>query len=159
MEWLTELCVLNAKDWSVWHKNWKTQKNSWKFVRPKKIAEILQNPEKQLKNLPKQKNRIWPNFKPKKVGRASLSKFWYVSPWASMTLLPNSNLILSLKCWVWMAFLNSGQKQNFLEKTGLRSVSIKGRFTNRFFRLLDSFSLPPTTYPLSRASTHQNRFF
>ena len=40
--------------------------NSWKFVRPKKIAEILRNPEKQLKNLPTQKNRIWPNFKPKR---------------------------------------------------------------------------------------------
>ena len=35
--------------------------------RPKKIAEILQNPEKkQLKNLPAQKNSIWPNFKPQK---------------------------------------------------------------------------------------------
>ena len=40
------LCVLHAEDSSVRQKNWKTQKNSWKFVRPKKIAEILQNPEK-----------------------------------------------------------------------------------------------------------------
>ena len=47
-------------------------KNGWKFVRPKTIAEILQNPEKWLKNLPTQKNRIWPT---QKIGRASLSKF------------------------------------------------------------------------------------
>ena len=42
------------------------KKNSWKFVRPKKIADILRNPEKKLKHLPTQKNRIWPNFKLKK---------------------------------------------------------------------------------------------
>ena len=40
------LCVFHSKDSSVWYKNWKTQKNSWKFVRPPKIAEILWNPEK-----------------------------------------------------------------------------------------------------------------
>ena len=59
-------------------------------------------------------------------------------------------------------FFKLWTKQNLLEKTGLRSVSIKGRFTNRFFhakRPLDAFSLPPTTYPLSKASNHQNRFF
>ena len=31
---------------SVWYKSWETQKISWKFVRPQKIAEILRNPEK-----------------------------------------------------------------------------------------------------------------
>ena len=34
------------KDSSMWYKNRKTQKNSWKFVRTKKIAEILRDPEK-----------------------------------------------------------------------------------------------------------------
>ena len=49
-------------------------KNSGNFAKPRKIA----------KNLPTQKNRIWPNFKPKKkIGRASLSKFWHVPPWDS----------------------------------------------------------------------------
>ena len=47
-----------------------TQKNSGNFVKPRKIA----------KKLPTQKNRIWPNFKPKKIGRASLSKLCHVPP-------------------------------------------------------------------------------
>ena len=50
-------------------------KNSWKFVRPHKNSGNFAKPRKIAKNLPTQKNRIWPNFKPKKIGRASLSKF------------------------------------------------------------------------------------
>ena len=39
------LCVLHAKDSKVCDtKIRRPQKNSWKFVRPQKIAEILQNP-------------------------------------------------------------------------------------------------------------------
>ena len=30
-----------AKDSGVSNKNWKTQKDSWKYVKPKKIAENL----------------------------------------------------------------------------------------------------------------------
>ena len=43
--------------------------NSWKFVRPKKIAGILPNPKKWLKNLPAKNNRIWPNLNPRKLGQ------------------------------------------------------------------------------------------
>ena len=49
----------------------KDPKNSWKFVRPKKTRKFCET----------QKNRIWPNFKPKKIGRASPLKFRHVPPW------------------------------------------------------------------------------
>ena len=44
---LLQYCVFFIQKIQVCDKkNWKTQKNSWKFVRPKKISEILQSPEK-----------------------------------------------------------------------------------------------------------------
>ena len=40
------LCVLHSKDSSVRYKNWKTPKNSWKFVRPQKNSGNFAEPRK-----------------------------------------------------------------------------------------------------------------
>ena len=42
------------------------KKNSWKFDRPKRITQEFAT----------HKNRIWPNFKSKEIGRVSLFKVW-----------------------------------------------------------------------------------
>ena len=37
-DFVFQYCVLHSKDSSVWYKNWKTQKNSGNFAKPRKIA-------------------------------------------------------------------------------------------------------------------------
>ena len=64
-------------------------------MRPRKIAELQPNPEKQLENLPTQKNRIWPNFKPRKVERAPMSKRLCVPPWVYGSILLTTVLCVS----------------------------------------------------------------
>ena len=59
------LFVLRWKDSCVWYKYWKIYKNSWKFSRHQKTADILWNPWKEYKNLPTKITRICPNFKQK----------------------------------------------------------------------------------------------
>ena len=71
------LCVLLSNDSSAWSKNWKSQQNSWNFSDQKSSGKIVK-PKRYLKNFPLQKNRIWPNFRPKNIGRASLARLWPV---------------------------------------------------------------------------------
>lgn len=71
------LCVLLSNDSSAWSKNWKSQQNSWNISDQKNSGKIVK-PKRYLKNFPLQKNRIWPNFRPKNIGRASLARLWPV---------------------------------------------------------------------------------
>ena len=82
------LCILHSKDSSVQYKNWKTQKNSWKSVRPKKTAEILQKPKKNISKICQHSKNAFDQFADnKKIGRASLSEFWHVSSSQPASLL------------------------------------------------------------------------
>ena len=72
------------------------KKGVLKIVRPKKIVGNLSDPkeqrkfceiqEKQLQNLPAQKKRIWPNFKPQKQNEHPCLNF-HMSPPFSETML------------------------------------------------------------------------
>ena len=99
------LCIFYWKDSSAWNKHWKTQNNSWNSVRLKN-TEILRNPKKYLKNLLAQKNRIWPNFKPKKIGRTSLrNQNDGCSLLLSLLFLMNKSYFLFNIRWYWLLCL------------------------------------------------------
>ncbi len=111
-------------------KIWGPQKIAEEFVRPRKIAEVLWDSKKQLEKFLNQKNRIWSNIKPRKIGRASPSKFWHLRPLGGIASTKQGIYNNGQNCWdkIQLSFVTNGISKNTILQNSTYFLLINPRY-------------------------------